>query len=122
MSIILNVAPEVEQRVAREAAEHGQDAATFLCRFVEERFGVPAETGEASAAKPDFFSKESIAAWQVMVDSFDEEDPEEQRATLTLLQKVVDEDRPGQRRVFSPGANHSPARSSSYLCLSWQAD
>ncbi len=105
MSIILNVAPEVEQRVEREAAEHGQDAATFLRRIVEERFGVPAQPSQASAPKPDFFSEESIAAWQAMIDSFDEEDAEEQRATLTLLQQVVEEDRPGQRRVFSPGAN-----------------
>lgn len=115
MSIILDVTPEVEQRVEREAAEHGQDAATFLRQYVEERFGAPAETDKPSMEKPDFFSEKSISAWQAMVDSFGEGDPEEQRETLALLQKAIDADRPGQRRVFGPGYNpplpdeHSPS-------------
>lgn len=105
MSIILDVAPEVEQRVEQEAAAHGQDAATFLRRFVEERFAAPAPTRGLPPPKPDFFSEESIAAWQSLVDSLDEGEADEQRATLTLLQTVVDKDRPGQRRVFRPGFN-----------------
>jgi hypothetical protein len=105
MSIILDVAPEVQQRVEREAAEYGQDAATFLRRIVEERFSAPARTSGLPVDKPDFFSEESIAAWQAMIDSFDAGDPDEQCEALALLQKAVDEDRPGQRRVFGPGYN-----------------
>lgn len=100
MSITIDVAPDVEQRIQIEAAQQGQDATVLLRRVMEERFGAP-----RPQAKPDFFSPESIAAWEAMIDSFSEGDEREQRETLEWLRTHLDEDRPGQRRVFGPGYN-----------------
>ena len=36
-----------------------------------------------------------------------EQDEEEHRETLRVLRKALDEDRPGQRRVFGEGTNPS---------------
>lgn len=39
------------------------------------------------------------------LDSFLEQDEREHRETLGFLRTVVDEDRPGQRRIFGQGTN-----------------
>lgn len=102
MSITIDVAPDVERRIHLEAAQQGQDVPALVRGVLEERFGAPAPR---QGGKPDFFSPESIAAWEAMIDSFSEGDEQEQRETLEWLQQHLDEDRPGQRRVFGPGYN-----------------
>lgn len=103
MSITIDVAPEVEQRIHREAAQQGQDAPTLVRDILEERFGATAP--QPTGGKPDFFSPEAIAAWKAMIDSFSEGDPEEQRASFEQLKRDLDEDRSGQRSVFGTGFN-----------------
>ena len=40
-----------------------------------------------------------------LLDSFDDGDPEQQRQDFDALQAGLDAARPGQRRLFGPGAN-----------------
>ena len=50
---------------------------------------------------------ERRAATLAALDSFMEQDEKEHRETLRVLRVALDEDRPGQRRVFGEGANPS---------------
>lgn len=50
-------------------------------------------------------TEEGRRAWKDFFDTLEDGDPEEQRETLAMLEKALDEDRPGQRRVFGPGYN-----------------
>lgn len=88
MTIVLDLAPEQEARLRAEAALRGMTPAAYL-------------KGLANLDTPS----SEIADWEAMLDSFEEGEAEDHRETLTLLQKSVDEDRPGQRRIFGTCAN-----------------
>ena len=47
-------------------------------------------------------TKEGRRAWEEALDALEAGDVDEQRETLALLKKALDDDRPGQRRVFGP--------------------
>ncbi len=47
--------------------------------------------------------RERQAATLAALDSFMEQDADEHRETLRVLRQSLDEDRPGQRRVFGEG-------------------
>lgn len=49
--------------------------------------------------------RERQAATLAVLDSFMEQDEAEHKETLRVLRKALDEDRPGQRRVFGEGYN-----------------
>ncbi len=87
MSITGDVAPDIEQRIQWEAAQQGQDVPALVRGVLEEHFGAPAPQ---PTGKPDFFSPESIAAWEAMIDSFSEGDAQEQKESLEWLQKQLD--------------------------------
>lgn len=88
MTIVLDLAPEQEARLRAEAASQGMTPAAYL----------------KGLAKLDIPPSE-IADWEAMLDSFEEGEAEDHRETLALLQKSLDEDRPGQRRIFGAGYN-----------------
>lgn len=75
------------------------------------------ESASMPAAQADSMSAHFIAPvltpegrrmWEATLDALEGEDSDEQRETLTLLQKALDEDRPGQRRVFASSVDSSP--------------
>ena len=88
MTIVLDLAPEQEERLRDEASAQGMTPAGYLTGLA----GLGSET-------PD------VAAWEAMLYAFEEGDDADHRETLALLKRVVDEDRPGQRRVFGSGYN-----------------
>lgn len=49
--------------------------------------------------------RERQAATIAALDAFMEQDEDEHRETLRVLRQSLDEDRPGQRRVFGEGRN-----------------
>lgn len=99
MTVTLDIPPEAEQRLRAEAARTGQEVGAYLGQVVQEKLSVPLMT------------EEGRRAWKDLFDTLEEGDPEEQRETLAMLKKALDEDRPGQRRVFGPGYN-PPAQES----------
>lgn len=102
MSITIDVAPDVEQRIQKEAAKQGQDVHALVRQVVEERFGT-SPTPKTRIANG--WTEEQLADWNAMLDSFSEGEPEEQRASFEQLKRDLEEDRPGQRSVFGTGFN-----------------
>lgn len=49
----------------------------------------------------------TLAAWNALLDSFDAGDAQDHRDTVATLAQALNEDRPGQRRVFGEGINPS---------------
>ncbi len=88
MTITLELAPDQEEHLAAQASREGLTPVAYLKRLA----GL-----EKSPAAP--------TAWEALLDSFEEGDEEDQRETLALLQRALEEDRPGQRRVFGSGFN-----------------
>lgn len=93
MTITLDIPPEAEERLRAEAARHGQDVDTYVGQVFTQRYHVPLMT------------EEGRRAWREALDSMAEGDPDEQRETLALLEKNLNADRPGQRRIFGEGYN-----------------
>lgn len=93
MTITIDVSPEAEIRLRAEAAQKGQDLDTYVGQVVTQRYHVPLMT------------EVGRRAWEAIFDELLEGDADEQRETLAILEKALDEDRPGQRRVFGPGMN-----------------
>jgi hypothetical protein len=91
MTLMLDLTPDVDAAIREAARRKGRS---------------PEQ--EASDALRSVFAPGppiNIVAWEAMLDSFTEGDAEDQRETLTILERAVDEDRPGQRRIFGEGFN-----------------
>lgn len=96
MTITIDVASDVAQKLSTEAARRGEDASQVVRGLVEQRFaGRPVRAYDP-------------AAFIALLDSFDEGDPDEQRETLDYLKAALDRDCPGQRSIFGEGINPMP--------------
>ncbi len=84
MTLTLDLTTDLEQRLIDEAGRHGIAPDQFVLQVLNER--LPAQTrGEQFGA---------------LLQSWLEEDQEEQRATFEYLVRSLDEDRPSQRKLF----------------------
>ena len=63
---------------------------------MEQPLTVPARVDEDQG----IYGPPNAEALLALLQSWDDEDPEEQRETLAYLQHVLDEDRLGQRKLF----------------------
>lgn len=98
MTIIIQLPPEVEAQAAAQARAQGMELAQYLPTLIEQSLPMQAQARAAHNA-----------ATSALLDSFMEGDPQEHRETLEYLQQAMDEDRPGQRRLWGTGFN-PPAR------------
>jgi len=64
--------------------------------------GVTETEGEAVWDPP------TLAAWDALLDSFSEGEAQDHRETVAALAQALNDDRPGQRRVFGQGTNPTP--------------
>jgi hypothetical protein len=91
MTLMLDLTPDVDAAIREAARRKGRS---------------PEQ--EASDALRSLFAPDppvNVIAWEAMLDSFAEGDAEDQHETLTILERAIDEDRPGQRRIFGEGYN-----------------
>ena len=116
MTIILDLPEPTQRALQRLAAHRGQDPATVVRSLVDEAAaGVPETQTLAGVESPPLADGVNVTepekqpydpqAAAAVLRSFLEQDEQEHRETLELLMRVVDEDRPGQRRVFGEGYN-----------------
>jgi len=91
MTITIELPPDVAGRLADKAAREGQDVAGLVQQLVAREAGVDA--GQA------------LDKWDALLDSFDEGEAADHRDTVETLARALNEDRPGQRRVFGGGVN-----------------
>lgn len=90
----IDLPADVADTLARKAARQGQDTPGLL-RQLAEREAQATPIWDASA----------LAAWDALLDSFSDGEEEDHRETVAVLAKALNEDRPGQRRVFGTGTN-----------------
>ncbi len=92
MTLTIDISTELANRMQWEAEQQGQELGTVARRALQERF-TPAPVWDAP----------TLAAWEALLNSFTEGDSEDHRDTVQTLAQALNEDRPGQRRVFGPG-------------------
>lgn len=105
-SYLVDLPPDVAARLAQKAARGGQDVAGYMQQLAARDAGL--------------WDADSLTAWDALIDSFDKGEPEDHQATVAVLARGLNEDHPGQRRVFGTGYN--PSLSSCLCPLSAQAD
>ena len=86
MTLTLNLTPELEQRLATEAAR---------LRIPPEQYALEVLTEHLPRHRPEDFLA-VLRSWM------EDEDPEEQKQTFEYLVRALDEDRPSQRKLFPP--------------------
>ena len=89
---------EVAERLARKAARQGQDVSGLLRQ---------PDAREAEATP--IWDAATLAKWDALLDSFREGEEDDHRDTVSALAQALNEDRPGQRRVFGVGTNPKSA-------------
>ena len=92
MTITIELPSDVAASLMRRAAQQGQDVAGYVRQMAER---------EATAV----WDAPALAAWDALLDSFDAGEAEDHRETISALAKALNDDRPGQRRVFGEGIN-----------------
>lgn len=95
MTIPINLPPDVADRLSRKAAQDGQD--------------IPGYMRQIALREAALWDAPTLTAWDALLDSFSGGDSEDHRETVETLARALNEDRPGQRRVFGAGVN--PAES-----------
>ena len=90
MTLTLNLPAELEQRLKIEAQRNGLAAEDFTLQLLEKQ--LPSQKREDRR-------KELIALVQSWID---DPDVEEQKETGEYLIRVLDEDRPSERKLFPP--------------------
>lgn len=95
-TITIDLSAEVADKLTRKAARQGWDAAGYVQHLAERE----AETADAAVWDPP-----TLAAWDRLLDSFATGDAQDHREAVTALAQALNEDRPGQRRVFGAGTN-----------------
>ena len=98
MTIVLNLPPEKEAELQARAAARGQGIEDYVLAAV-----LPAP--EQKFVPPPYDKAAAIALLDAFVTSDEYGTAEEQRETFAYLERVVDEDRPGQRSAFGKGYN-----------------
>lgn len=93
MTITIDLPSDVSDRLARKAAQEGQDVEGYVRQLAVREAAV--------------WDVSTLAAWDALLDSFDAGDTDDHRETVQTLALALNEDRPGQRRVFGPGVNPS---------------
>jgi predicted transcriptional regulator len=93
MTFTIDLPSDVADRLARRAAQDGEDVAGYMQRLAARDVGV----WDASA----------LAGWDSLLDSFAEGEAADHQETIEVLARTLNEDRPGQRRVFGEGINPS---------------
>ena len=86
MTLTLDLTTDLEQRLMDEAGRHGIAPDQFVVQVLEQHLPM---TGR----------HEQFAA---LLQSWLEEDQEEQKETFEYLVRCLDEDRPSQRKLFPP--------------------
>jgi hypothetical protein len=87
MTLVLQLPPELERRLAAEAERQGVSLSDYALQLLTDNL------------QPHDRSKQLVAmlqSWQ------DEEDPTEQQTTADFLIKALDEDRLSDRKLFPP--------------------
>ena len=91
MTSTVDLPPDVAARLSQKAALGGQDVVHYMQQLAVRDAGL--------------WDPASLTAWDDLIDSFDDGDPEDHRDTLDALALGLNGDRPGQRRVFGTGHN-----------------
>ncbi len=86
MTLTLNLSADLEQRLIDEASRHGIPPDQFVVQVLKQHL-------------PRNDRAEQFAA---LLQSWLEDDQEEQRDTFEYLVRSLDEDRPLQRKLFPP--------------------
>lgn len=89
MDVTIDLPPDVAERLARKAGGGGRDLAGYVRHLAVRDAGV----------------SEALDEWDALLDSFSEGEAEDHRETVEALARGLNEDRPGQRRVFGEGYN-----------------
>ena len=87
MTITLEIRPELEEQLVREAAQQGVSPEALLLDLVEQ-------------AVPGYRANRNAAAIALIQSWVDEGDEAEQRETGEFLMKALDEDRLSDRKFF----------------------
>jgi len=87
MTLTLNLSLELEQHLKQEAQRRGISAGEYALDLLESHLPSKDHRGKVV---------ELIQSW------IDEDDPEEQKETGEYLIRVLDEDRPSERKLFPP--------------------
>ena len=91
MTITVDLPPDVVARLSQKAAHGGQDVTHYVQQLVVRDAGL--------------WDLARLTAWDELIDTFDEGDTEDHQDTIEVLSRGLNEDRPGQRRVFGTGYN-----------------
>ena len=86
MTLTLDLTADLEQRLIDEASRHGIPPDKFVVQVLQQHL-------------PMNDRREQFAA---LLQSWLEEDQEEQKDTFEYLVRSLDEDRPSQRKLFPP--------------------
>nr|CAA9283548.1 hypothetical protein AVDCRST_MAG63-3740 [uncultured Armatimonadetes bacterium] len=112
MTITIELAPDEEARLRQKADEQRQEIGEYVRTLVRREAAAlpgvpPAASGEAAEATATgaYDPAAAIALLEEFATSEEWGTAEEQRETLEFLKKAIDEDRPGQRRIFGEGVN-----------------
>ena len=91
MTLTIEVPPDKESRLCAQAAARGQEVGDYLLSLADQQAAY--DPGPALALLRAFATSDE---WGTA---------EEQRETMAYLDRVMDEDRPGQRRFAGKGYN-----------------
>jgi CopG antitoxin of type II toxin-antitoxin system len=87
MTLAIDLPDDIYHRLEREATATGLSPAELAAQIVHEAISARSESQDAVAL---------LQSW------IDQGDAEEQRATYDYLTRVLDEDRPAERKLFPP--------------------
>jgi hypothetical protein len=87
MTLVLNIPPHLEERLAEEARRAGISTADYALRALERQ--IPAIDRRAKLTA-------LLQSW------IDDQNADEQKETGDLLVRTLDEDRPSERKLFPP--------------------
>ncbi len=105
MTVKLDLTPEQESEVARQAQENGLAPDDYLRGLLQQTILPPRAPGTAPAARPQPDRKAMLALLDDLAHTDKYGTADEQRDGLDYLKSVIDADRPGQRRIFGQGDN-----------------
>lgn len=91
MTVVIELPPEKEAKLRAQAAARNQDVGDYLLSLADQQ--------------PAYDPGPAIALLQAFATSDEWGTAEEQRETMEYLERVMDEDRPGQRRFSGKGYN-----------------
>jgi len=93
-TLTIDLPSDVAEKLARKAIQQGQDTAGLLRQLAERE-----------AQTTAMWDAPTMAEWNALLDSFSDGDEQDHQDTVATLAQALNEDRPGQRRVFGAGTN-----------------